>query len=67
MAEIVADQEAEVGDTENKVETTATVAASCIAICEVSAECRYLWFSPSIKDILGERETRKSPSIARAS
>lgn len=34
--------------------TTVAVSASCIAICEVTAGCKYLWVSPSIKDILGE-------------
>ncbi|KAG7544382.1 hypothetical protein FFLO_03261 [Filobasidium floriforme] len=54
MSEPEADDDGGVHEAESKVTTTAvSVTASCIAICEVSADCNYLWLSPSFKAILG--------------
>lgn len=54
MSEPEAEDDGGVHEAESKVTTTAvSVTASCIAICEVSADCNYLWLSPSFKAILG--------------
>jgi hypothetical protein len=54
MSEPEAEDDGGVHEAESKGNTTAvSVTASCIVICEVSADCKYLWLSPSFKDILG--------------